>query len=297
MDNPLIYFEREKSWRCGNSFIPVSAKCYKHPITGKDLGYRVIKNPITGRKKRIRVALDYQEYLKARAKTVKNTQNKLVRRTRLQEQYLADVEQLTAKSKQAFKQKQLTDHPYLKNVVKLEDAIAKQRFETLGVFDQQGKLLTKIRGNVNSVSIPEEQINLLKDSITTHNHPDGLRHPASKLQSRGNSFSNEDVTLAMSGDVKSMRVVSPYYRHILERPAKGWGLMSDAFQFLRDAENETEENFNRLIDRKVRNKGVNHPDVESIIDYANHQHHHFKMKIFAKKIGAVYKRIPLNRIL
>ena len=93
----LALFEKEKGWRCGNSFISYRAKCYKNPKTGK-IAYKTVTNPKTGRKNRVKVGLNYTEYQNARKKAVQK-QGKGDRLTELEKKYIADRDRLAASTR------------------------------------------------------------------------------------------------------------------------------------------------------------------------------------------------------
>ena len=73
----LAQFMRETSWKCGDSWIPVTSKCYKDPVTG-EVNTRKVKNPKTGRVKTVKVGVDYKTYRRERAEAFKKV-NKLIR--------------------------------------------------------------------------------------------------------------------------------------------------------------------------------------------------------------------------
>jgi len=59
------------------------------------------------------------------------------------------------------------------NIILEENKIKNEDIEHVLVFNQEGKLLTKATGKVDAVSLKDEDIDLLPDSITSHNHPNG----------------------------------------------------------------------------------------------------------------------------
>jgi hypothetical protein len=115
------------------------------------LGYRVIRNPITGRRKKSRVALSYEEYVKARSKTLKKTSRIFNMRSSLQQKYLDDIEQVTVRSRKALDQKRakLKINGVRANILAAEDVIRRQDFETLIAFDEKGKEIVRASGTVN----------------------------------------------------------------------------------------------------------------------------------------------------
>lgn len=97
----LAEFEKERGWRCGQSFISWRSKCYKDPKTGK-VKYQTITNPKTGRKRKVKIGLDYKEYQKQRKEAIKK-QGKGEKLTTTEKRYIADTKRLaesTRKKKQ-----------------------------------------------------------------------------------------------------------------------------------------------------------------------------------------------------
>lgn len=64
----------------------------------------------------------------------------------------------------------------------------------------------------------------MKDAILTHNHPGGWRYSENDIMHIGNSFSVEDIMLAVSQDISEIRAVTPLYTFSMKRPEKGWGI-------------------------------------------------------------------------
>lgn len=112
---------------------------------------------------------------------------------------------------------------------KIEDVEEKIRqnkaYETAVVFDLDGNIVIDKRGQQYSVSFTKEECNKMKDCIVTHNHPRGWGFKENEIGRMGNSFSFEDIQLAVSNDLLEIRAVTPLYTFVLERPKEGWGIL------------------------------------------------------------------------
>lgn len=82
-------------------------------------------------------------------------------------------------------------------------------FETAVVFSRSGKVLINKRGEKYSVEFTHDEVEKIKDAIVTHNHPRGWSYPEKSLGRIGNSFSIEDINLAVKADAMEMRAVTP----------------------------------------------------------------------------------------
>ena len=69
----------------------------------------------------------------------------------------------------------------------------------------------------------------MKDCVATHNHPGGLQFAENTWGRIGNSFSMEDIGLAIVSNLAEIRAVTPVYTFSLKRPANGWGVSYSEF--------------------------------------------------------------------
>lgn len=69
-----------------------------------------------------------------------------------------------------------------------------------------------------------------ENAIFTHNHPRGWKVPENSIARIGNSFSIEDLSLAVGHDAAEIRAVTPNYTFVMRRPEKGWGVSLKEFQ-------------------------------------------------------------------
>jgi hypothetical protein len=108
-----------------------------------------------------------------------------------------------------------------------ELAIHPNNFETLIAVreDANGNVVVTMRkgGGSDYVDVdPAVDGPLLKGSTCTHNHPTGWTFPATDPRREGNSFSPDDMRVAVGYDVAEIRAVSTTWRYRMLRPAGGW---------------------------------------------------------------------------
>ena len=77
----------------------------------------------------------------------------------------------------------------------------------------------------------------MKDAILTHNHPGGWAYDENDIRRIGNSFSLADFVLAIKGDLKEMRAVTPNYTFSIKRPEKGWEISAYKLEKIYEQEN------------------------------------------------------------
>lgn len=127
-----------------------------------------------------------------------------------------------------------------------------KKIETGVVFDRNGNIIIDKRGESFSVSFTNEECWMMKDGIFTHNHPRGWGYPEKSLGRIGNSFSPEDVFLAVRWDLAEMRAVTPNYTFIMKRPEKGWGIDLEQLNRIIKLENyNLNKEFSELISKDI----------------------------------------------
>ena len=104
-----------------------------------------------------------------------------------------------------------------KAIDSIEQKIRYSKIENVAVVDSKGNIIGQGKGKPNQVKVPVDSLNKLKDATITHNHP------------ASGTFSREDITLAISGDVAEIRAVSKEGTYSLKRPKDGWGVSSSNF--------------------------------------------------------------------
>lgn len=168
---------------------------------------------------------------------------------------------------------------------KLEDRLRLQRFESAALFDASGRQLLYKDGAAMEVRFTDAEGAMMKDGVLTHNHPDGWSHPQSNPRSRGNSFSSDDLSLAVKTDLAEIRAVSPGYRHSFVRPTKGWGDPDRIDSIIEEADKTVRQTFQQRI-YSARNKF----EQDLFLATAEAEHWHEVTKIVADKTGAKYTR-------
>lgn len=125
-----------------------------------------------------------------------------------------------------------------------------KKFETGVVYDNSGNILIDKRGKAYSVSFTKEECLKMKNAIMTHNHPRGWGYPENSLERIGNSFSPEDIYLAVNWDLAEMRAVTPNYTFTMKRPDTGWGISLEDLKKMVERENKKiHSEFSKRIDK------------------------------------------------
>ncbi len=78
---------------------------------------------------------------------------------------------------------------------KVEEEIRKNKFETGVLFDDDGGIVFRKKGNENSVTFSKAHLEKMKNRVLTHNHP------------RGSSFSPADLFLTARHELKGIRAI------------------------------------------------------------------------------------------
>lgn len=125
-----------------------------------------------------------------------------------------------------------------------EDSVQASSVEVLIAFDRCGREVLRKQGMHDSVLMTPAEVLLIHGAIVTHNHPHGWTFPPEDPRHQGNSFSLQDVSLAMVAQVAEMRVVTPRWRYVL-RPGCEQVWSEDFFQ-------QVVAPAYRLVDRQVR---------------------------------------------
>lgn len=165
-----------------------------------------------------------------------------------------------------------------------EATISRNKYETAIAYDSKGNLLLNKKGGSRSVRFTNSDIAKLKDSVFTHNHPNALGEKG--LRAIGNSFSHQDLTLAVNANVKEMRAVTPTYVFSVKRPKNGWGVSP---RQVKAAHAKAEREVRRELDAYLNKFGR----TQTTYDRANAVYHNRINKRVADKFGWKYshKRI------
>lgn len=155
-----------------------------------------------------------------------------------------------------------------------------KKFETGVVFDKDGNVILDKRGASYSVGFTNEECAMMKDCIFTHNHPRGWGYPEKSLGRIGNSFSPEDIFLAIVHDIAEMRAVTPNYTFVMKRPEVGWEIDIKKIEKLVNQENNK---LRREFTTRINNNTLS-PSMASAV------HYHILWRRVAEKMGWSYSK-------
>lgn len=172
---------------------------------------------------------------------------------------------------------------YLSVVAKENEIRMNKAYETAISFNKDGEVVLNKDGQSRHVAFTAEECRKLKNTIMTHNHPSGWAYPENSVRRIGNSFSEDDILMAVRWDLAEMRAVTPNYTFVLKRPKKGWGVTPEDFH-------QVYKSVNKLI----REEGDAYVDKmgssESSRDRAGIVHFHKVNKRLAKRFGWEYSK-------
>ena len=170
-----------------------------------------------------------------------------------------------------------------KVILKYEKQIVGNRFESAYVVNMQGQTLLYKKGQEFSVEFTGDEIDLMRGSILTHNHPMGWQYEDFDPRRQGNSFSPQDIFLASRSQLAEIRAVTPVWRYSMKPPEEGW-----SFDFyldkIRPAYDEAEEYVKNRFERLIYSQKMIYAEAEA-------RHFHEVWKRVAKKTGVIYNRV------
>jgi len=174
-----------------------------------------------------------------------------------------------------------TSELYDKIAEKENEIRMNKKFETAVVFDDEGNIVFEKKGEQYSIAFTNNEVELFKDKIFTHNHPRGWESPDGSMGRIGNSFSPADILIAINSDIKEIRAVTPNFTFIMVRPSSGWGLsLGEARSCIERINNDLRAQFGDRIYNKTTTVGK-----------ANAVHYHTLWKIFGERYGFKYSKI------
>ena len=168
-----------------------------------------------------------------------------------------------------------------RKVTAIENEIRMNKNHETGiVVDKNGKVIVDKRGEAFQVQFTDSECLLMKDNIMTHNHPRGWGQPEKSLGRIGNSFSIEDLTLAVGNDVAEIRAVTPHYTFSMKRPKSGWGVTVKELKMVYMANN-----------LKLRNQFMKRINKNTLTpSQANATHFHLLARQIAKQYNWTYEK-------
>lgn len=175
-----------------------------------------------------------------------------------------------------------SNYDLTKVVSDVESNIRKNKnYETGVLFDKNGNIIIDKRGDSSSVQFTKDECRLMNDGIFTHNHPSSWKYEENDIMRIGNSFSIQDIALAVGNNLAEMRAVTPNYTFSMKRPDKGWEISVKELMKLYDEENR---NLRLEFTRRI-NKGT------LTISQASATHFHILWKRLSKKLGFDYSKM------
>lgn len=154
-------------------------------------------------------------------------------------------------------------------------------YETGVLFNKDGNIVIDKRGKSRSVQFTKDECLLMNDGIFTHNHPGAWGYAENDIMRIGNSFSIQDIALAVGNNLAEMRAVTPNYTFSMKRPDGGWGISVEELMMLYNDENR---NLRLEFTRRI-NKGT------LTISQASATHFHILWKRLSKKLGFDYSKM------
>ena len=196
----------------------------------------------------------------------------------------ASLEKEIERIERINQEKEAAERKLYSAVIKIEDEIRMNRtFETSVAFDKDGKIILNKQGESRSVSFTKEECERMKDAIVTHNHPSGWGYPEKSIRRIGNSFSEDDILMAVQWDLSEIRAITPNYTFVLKRPERGWRVAPDDFH-----------QAYKSVDKVIREEGNAYVDkmgyTELSCDRASIVHFHKLNKRLAEMFGWKYSK-------
>lgn len=169
----------------------------------------------------------------------------------------------------------------MQSVLSAERSIRMNRYESIIGIDDGGNILLKKRGGKTGVYVDISEGKKLKDAVITHNHPRALGK--SGILAIGNSFSGEDLHLAVYYNAREIRAVTPTYTFSMKRPKGGWGVSPDkVIKEQRRISNEVRTEYMKyVLERKLSVTAADRAEV---------MHFHEVNKRLAKLFGWNYSK-------
>lgn len=176
----------------------------------------------------------------------------------------------------------------IRKVEALENKIKDLPYErAISVDPITGKVLLNKGGGKTNVDFTREEMDVLRGSILTHNHPniEGVKPP--NPLSKGVSFSPDDVRAACILDLTEIRAVSAGWRHTLQPPEKGWDYLYWGFKVKPTYKKYEKQVMNDFIGEIVIGK--------KSIPQAEADYHHEVIKRTAQELGMKYERTAIKK--
>lgn len=175
-----------------------------------------------------------------------------------------------------------SNYELTKAVSDVESNIRKNKGHETGVlFNKDGNIVIDKRGGSRSVQFTKHECLLMNDGIFTHNHPGAWGYAENDIMRIGNSFSIQDIALAVENNLAEMRAVTPNYTFSMKRPEGGWGISVEELMKLYNDENR---NLRLEFTRRINKDTLT-------ISQASATHFHILWKRLSKKLGFDYSKM------
>lgn len=167
-----------------------------------------------------------------------------------------------------------------RSILSYEHKQRQEENEAMAFYDDSGNLLYRKQGKRDHVSLRSDEVPS-DNLILTHNHPAALGQTS--YRSIGNSFTPDDMVMAVKFKAKEMRAVTPNYTFSFKRPQGGWNAkQSEVRRAYEDAM------------RQVREDGEYYYGRAKMTDVANERYMatywHKVNKLVAKQFGWNYTK-------
>lgn len=175
-----------------------------------------------------------------------------------------------------------SNYELTKAVSDVESNIRQNKSHETGVlFNKDGNIMIDKRGGSRSVQFTKDECLLMNDGIFTHNHPGAWGYSENDIMRIGNSFSIQDIALAVGNNLAEMRAVTPNYTFSMKRPDGGWGISVEELMKLYNDENR---NLRLEFTRRINKDTLT-------ISQASATHFHILWKRLSKKLGFDYSKM------
>lgn len=175
-----------------------------------------------------------------------------------------------------------SNYELTKAVSDVESNIRQNKSHETGVlFNKDGNIVIDKRGGSRSVQFTKDECLLMNDGIFTHNHLGAWGYSENDIMRIGNSFSIQDIALAVGNNLAEMRAVTPNYTFSMKRPDGGWGISVEELMKLYNDENR---NLRLEFTRRINKDTLT-------ISQASATHFHILWKRLSKKLGFDYSKM------
>ncbi|MFQ5638224.1 MAG: phage minor head protein [bacterium] len=139
-----------------------------------------------------------------------------------------------------------------KELIKREKWLARRPTSTehAFIFDKNDNLVFSKTGGISQVEFTHQELSKFgKNAVFTHNHP------------AGNSFSFEDIGMAIDWDMAEMRAVGSQFTYSMKRPKSGWPVLSANSPVFKSAFRDKLQQWKSHYVSQVENKKISLEDA------------------------------------